>query len=98
MLKKMGCNEVGLIELPNEILQKINETKQTHLLEALNKIDTPEEKQDFISQIKSIDFDLMQNLYEQGKNAKLETIYSPSSISKIESQYSKESILPEKDK
>ena len=94
----MGCNEVELIELPNEILQKINETKQTHLLEALNKIDTPEKKQDFISQIKSIDFDLMHNLYEQGKNAKLETIYSPSSISKIESQYSKESILPEKDK
>ena len=36
MLKKMGCNEVELIELPNEILQKINETKQTHLL-ILNK-------------------------------------------------------------
>ena len=84
--------------LPKEIIQKINETKQTHLLEALKKCQTKEEKQNFISQIKSIDFDLMSNLFEQGKNAKLETIYSAESISKIESQYSKESISPEKEK
>ena len=84
--------------LPKEIIQKINETKQTHLLEALKKCQTKEEKQNFISQIKSIDFDLMSNLFEQGKNAKLETIYSSESISKIESQYSKESISPEKEK
>ena len=91
----MGCKE---IELQNDaILQKINETKQTHLLEAFKRIESPEEKKDFISQIKSIDFDIMQNLYEQGKNAQLETIYNPTSISKIESQYSKESIISEKE-
>ena len=85
-------------ELSNEIIQKINSYNQTHLLEALKKCQSKEEKKDFISQIKSIDFDLMQNLYEQGKNAKLETIYSPTSISKIESQFSKESISSEKEK
>ena len=83
--------------LQNEIIQKINQNNQTHLLEALKRCKSEEEKRDFISQIKSIDFDLMKNLYEQGKNAKLEAIYSPSSISKIESQYSKESISPEKE-
>ena len=84
-------------KLPNEIIEKINKYKQNHLLEALNICKTPEEKEDFISQIKTIDFDLMNNLYEQGKNAQLETIYNPKSISKIESQYSKESILQEKE-
>ena len=84
-------------KLPNEIIEKINKYKQNHLLEALNICKTPEEKEDFISQIKNIDFDLMNNLYEQGKNAQLETIYNPKSISKIESQYSKESISQEKE-
>ena len=65
-------------ELSNEIIEKINKNNQTHLLEALKRCKSEEEKKDFISQIKSIDFDLMQNLYEQGQNAKLETIYSPS--------------------
>ena len=90
----MGCNEVELMELPNEILQKINETTQTHLLEDLNKIDIPEKNKILFLKL-NIDFDLMHNLYQHGKNAKLETIYSPSSIPKIESQ-SKESISPEK--
>ena len=85
-------------ELSNEIIQKINKYGQIHLLEALKRCNSPEEKKDFISQIKSIDFELMSNLYEQGKNSHLEAIYSPTSISKIESQYSKESILPEKEK
>ena len=85
-------------ELSNEIIEKINKSNQTHLLEALKKCKSKEEKQDFISQIKSIDFDLMQSLYKQGKNAKLETIYNPTSISKIESQFSKESISSEKEK
>ena len=84
-------------KLPNEIIEKINKYKQNHLLEALNICKTPEEKEDFISQIKNIDFDLMNNLYEQGKKAQLETIYNPKSISKIESQYSKESISQEKE-
>ena len=90
----MGCNEVELMELPNEILQKINETTQTHLLEDLNKIDIPEKNKILFLKL-NIDFDLMHNLYQHGKNVKLETIYSPSSIPKIESQ-SKESISPEK--
>ena len=90
----MGCNEIELMELPNEILQKINETTQTHLLEDLNKIDIPEKNKILFLKL-NIDFDLMHNLYQHGKNAKLETIYSPSSIPKIESQ-SKESISPEK--
>lgn len=90
----MDCKDS---ELPKEILQKINETSQTHLLEALKRINSPEEKQAFVSQLKSIDFDLMHNLFEQGKNSKLETIYNPTSISKIESQYSKESIISEKE-
>ena len=85
-------------ELPNEIIQKINQTKQTHLLEALKQCKSVEDKNNLISQIKEIDFDLMFNLYEQGKNAKLETIYNPNSISKIECQFSKETISPEKDK
>ena len=84
-------------ELPKEIIEKINKNGQTHLLEALKRCQSKEEKQNFIEQIKSIDFDLMQNLYEQGKNAKLETIYNPTSISKIESQFSKESISSEKE-
>ena len=85
-------------ELSNEIIQKINQTKQTHLFEALKQCKTKEEKNNLISQIKEIDFDIMYNLYEQGKNAKLETIYHPNSISKIECQFSKESISPEKEK
>ena len=89
---------MGTEELPKETIQKINETNQTHLLEALNQCKSKEEKNNFISQIKEIDFDIMHNLYEQGKNAKLETIYNPDSISKIECQFSKESISPEKDK
>ena len=85
-------------ELPADIIQKINATNQTHLLEALKRCKSPEEKQNFISQIKGIDFDLMANLYEQGKNAQLESIYNSSSISKIECQFSKELIDQEKDK
>ena len=83
------------MDLPKELVQKITEKNQTHLLEALKRLKSSEEKKNFISQLKSIDFDLMSNLFEQGKNAKLETIYNPSSISKIESQYPKESILSE---
>ena len=86
------------MDLPKELVQKITEKNQTHLLEALKRLKSSEEKKNFISQLKSIDFDLMSNLFEQGKNAKLETIYNPSSISKIESQYPKESILSEKEK
>ena len=89
---------MSLEELPKEIIQKINKTNQTHLLEAIKLCKSNEEKKSLIAQIKDIDFDLMSNLYEQGKNAKLETIYNPSSISKIESQFSKESIAPEKEK
>ena len=85
-------------ELPNDLIQKITEKNQTHLLEALKRLKSSEEKKNFVSQLKSIDFDLMSNLFEQGKNAKLETIYNPTSISKIESQYPKESILSEKEK
>ena len=85
-------------DLPKELIQKITEKNQTHLLEALKRLKSSDEKKNFISQLKSIDFDLMSNLFEQGKNAKLETIYNPSSISKIESQYPKESILSEKEK
>ena len=51
------------IELPKEIIDKINKYNQTHLIEALNNCKTPEEKQNFISQIKTIDFELMSNLY-----------------------------------
>ena len=83
-------------ELPKEIIDKITKYNQTHLLEALNKCKTNEEKKDFISQIKSIDFELMSNLYEQSKNTKTEAIYTEESISKIECQYSKESIESEK--
>ena len=39
----------------------------------------------------------MNNLYEQGKNVKTEAVYSSETISKIESQYSLESISSEKD-
>ena len=85
-------------DLPKELIQKITEKNQTHLLEALKRLKSSDEKKNFISQLKSIDFDLMSNLFEQGKNAKLETIYNPSSISIIESQYPKESILSEKEK
>jgi len=85
-------------DLPKELIQKITEKNQTHLLEALKRLKSSEDKKNFISQLKSIDFDLMSNLFEQGKNSKLETIYNPSSISKIESQYPKESILSEKEK
>jgi len=91
----MACKEE---DLPKELIQKITEKNQTHLLEALKRLKSSDEKKNFISQLKSIDFDLMSNLFEQGKNAKLETIYNPSSISKIESQYPKESILSEKEK
>ena len=75
-------------ELPKEIIEKINKYNQTHLLEALNQCKTPEEKQNLISEIKTIDFELMSNLYEQSKNPKAEAIYTESSISKIECQYS----------
>ena len=84
-------------ELPKEIIEKINKYNQTHLLEALNQCKTPEEKQNLISQIKTIDFELMSNLYEQSKNPKAEAIYTESSISKIECQYSRESIKSEED-
>ena len=83
-------------ELPKEILEKINKYNQTHLIEAIKNCKTENEKQDLISQIKSIDFELMYNLYEQSKNPKTEAIYTESSISKIECQYSKESIKSEK--
>ena len=83
-------------ELPKEIIDKIVKYNQTHLLEILKNCKT-EEKQNLISQIKTIDFDLMSNLYEQSKNSKAETTYTESSISKIECQYSKESIESEKD-
>ena len=84
-------------ELPKEIIEKINKNEQIHLLEALKRCKSKKEKQNFIEQIKSIDFELMFNLYEQGKNAELENIYNPTSISKVESQFSKESISSEKE-
>ena len=84
-------------ELPKEIIDKIVKYNQTHLLEILKNCKTEEDKQHLISQIKTIDFDLMSNLYEQSKNSKVETTYTESSISKIECQYSKESIESEKD-
>ena len=85
-------------ELPKEIMEKIMKFNQAHLLEALKNCKTPEEKQNLISQIKTINFELMHNLYEQGKNAKIDVEYSSKTISKIESQYSIESIEQEKDK
>lgn len=84
-------------ELSQEIVEKINKYNQHHLLEALNLCKTIEEKKYLISQIQTIDFDLMFNLYNQSKNSKTEVIYTESSISKIECQYSKESIEPEID-
>ena len=54
-------------ELPKEIMEKITKFNQAHLLEALKNCKTPEEKQNLISQIKTINFELMHNLYEQGK-------------------------------
>ena len=63
-------------ELPKEILEKINKYNQTHLIEAIKNCKTENEKQDLISQIKSIDFELMYNLYEQSKNPKTEAIYT----------------------
>jgi len=84
-------------ELPKEILDKITKYNQTHLLEAIKQCKTPEEKQNLISQIKTIDFELMSNLYEQSKNPKAEAIYTESSISKIECQYSRESIKSEEE-
>ena len=85
------------MELPKEILDKITKYNQTHLLEAIKLCKTTEEKQNLISQIKTIDYDLMSNLYEQSKNPKTEAIYTESSISKIECQYSRESIKSEED-
>ena len=84
-------------ELPKEIIDKIVKYNQTHLLEILKNCKTEDEKQHLISQIKTIDFDLMSNLYLQSKNSKVETTYTESSISKIECQYSQESIKSEKD-
>ena len=84
-------------ELPKEIIDKIVKYNQTHLLEILKNCKTEDEKQNLISQIKTIDFDLMSNLYLQSKNSKVETTYTESSISKIECQYSQESIKSEKD-
>ena len=40
---------MGTEELPKETIQKINETNQTHLLEALNQCKSKEEKNNFIS-------------------------------------------------
>ena len=84
-------------ELSQEIIDQINKYNQQHLLEAIKNCKTDEEKQNLISQIKSIDFELMSNLYEQSKNPKIEAIYTEESISKIECQYSKESIQSEVD-
>ena len=84
-------------ELPKEIIDKINKYNQTHLLEALKNCKTPEEKQNLISQIKTIDFELMSNLYSQSLKPKTEVMYTESSISKIECQYSKESIKNEEE-
>ena len=84
-------------ELSQEIIDQINKYNQQHLLEAIKNCKTDEEKQNLISQIKSIDFELMSNLYEQSKNQKTEAIYTEESISKIECQYSKESIQSEVD-
>ena len=84
-------------ELPKEIIDKINKYNQTHLLEALKNCKTQEEKQYLISQIKTIDFELMSNLYSQSLKPKTEVMYTESSISKIECQYSKESIKNEEE-
>ena len=84
-------------ELSREIIDQINKYNQQHLLEAIKNCKTDEEKQNLISQIKSIDFELMSNLYEQSKNPKTEATYTEESISKIECQYSKESIQSEVD-
>ena len=84
-------------ELSQEIIDQINKYNQQHLLEAIKNCKTDQEKQNLISQIKSIDFELMSNLYDQSKNPKTEAIYTEESISKIECQYSKESIQSEVD-
>ena len=84
-------------ELTKEEIGKITKINQEHLLEALKICQNSEEKKSLISQIRSIDFELMTNLYEQGKNQKLENIYNEQSISKIECQYSKEEIMKEKE-
>ena len=65
-------------ELPKEIIDKINKYNQTHLLEALKNCKTPEEKQNLISQIKTIDFELMSNLYSQSLKPNTEVMYTES--------------------
>ena len=84
-------------KLSQEILNKITKFNQQHLLEAIKSCKTLEEKHKLISEINSIDFELMSNLYEQCKNSNTETVYTESSISKIECQFSKESIASEID-
>ena len=44
--------------LPKELIEKITQLNQTHLLESIKNCKTSEEKQNLISQIKTIDFDL----------------------------------------
>lgn len=82
-------------KVPKEILEKIKTNNQTHLLEALKKCSTPKEQDDFIAQLKTIDFDLMASLYKLSKNENKTKTFTEASISKIESQYPIESISNE---
>lgn len=84
-------------KVPKNILEKIKSNDQTHLLEALKNCKTAKEQSDFIEQLKTIDFDLMTNLYKLSKNKNLDNTYTESSISKIECQYPKETFASEKE-
>ena len=61
-MKKLKIYKMDSNELPKEIIDKIVKYNQTHLLEILKNCKTEDEKQNLVSQIKTIDFDLMSNL------------------------------------
>lgn len=86
MVNKINCND----EL-KKTLQKYN---QEHLLEFHNYIDDTDKKENYNKQLERIDYDLIENLYENNllKTNKEVSSYKDDDFSPIESNFIKENI------
>ena len=74
-------------EIPKEIIESIKKNNQEHLLDYYTKLKSKEEKDDFIKQLSTNDFNLMTTLYSMYKKEQKDEKYESKDIEPIQSQY-----------